>query len=193
MHISKQLLHEYVLHNVWLLQKLIKLELHMNTRLGLNFFQNRAELSQQTVNLKHLLLVREETHVHSVVEKDAHCVVRQLIAKAIFVGVVNPLSHPLQTITTISSGKAVRCGKKKSTFRCKDHTFSLLYRMDSVQKCVKCNVSYSPLGMCSRQPLRTLITASATVPVVVSSRPTEKQRDTLHQLAILMSWVRPNR
>lgn len=84
-----------------------------------------------TVNLKHLLLVREETHVCSVVEKDAHCVVRQLIAKAIFVGVVNPLSHPLQAITTISSGKAVRCGKK-GTVKSKDHIFSLHYRMDSV-------------------------------------------------------------
>jgi len=121
--------------------------------------------------------------VHSVVEKDAHCVVRQLIAKAIFVGVVHPLSHPLQTITTISSGKTIGCaGGQKALLDAKITHF--LY---STEWSVKCNLSYSPLGMCSRQPLRTLITASATVPVVVSSRPTERQRDTLHQLAILMS------
>lgn len=81
-----------------------------------------AELSNQAVNLKHLLLVREETHVRSIVEKDAHRVIRQLITEAIFVGIVHPLSHPLQTITTVSSRKAVSCGKK-SSIRCKDFAF----------------------------------------------------------------------
>lgn len=84
--------------------------------------KNAAELSNQAVNVKHLLLVREETHVRSIVEKDAHSVIRQLITKAIFVGIVHPLSHPLQAITTVSSRQAVSCGKK-SAFRCKDFTF----------------------------------------------------------------------
>jgi len=38
MHIGKHLLHEYVLHNICLLQKLIKLVLNMNTCLGLLIF-----------------------------------------------------------------------------------------------------------------------------------------------------------
>lgn len=33
----------------------------------------------------------------AVVEKDSDCVVRQLVTKAILVGVVHPFSHPLET------------------------------------------------------------------------------------------------
>jgi len=34
--------------------------------------------------------------VCAVVEENSHCVVRQLVAEAVLVGVVHPLRHPLQ-------------------------------------------------------------------------------------------------
>jgi len=45
MHIGKHLLHEYVLHNICLLQKLIKLVLHMNTWVCLFFYLSGSELA----------------------------------------------------------------------------------------------------------------------------------------------------
>lgn len=44
----------------------------------------------------HVLLIRQQAHMGAVVEKDTDCVVRQLVTKAILVGVVHPFSHPLE-------------------------------------------------------------------------------------------------
>jgi hypothetical protein len=45
---------------------------------------------------EYVLLVCEEAHVCPVVEQNSHYVVGELVAKAILVGVVHPLSDPLQ-------------------------------------------------------------------------------------------------
>lgn len=46
---------------------------------------------------KCILSVRQEAHVSAIVEENSHGVIRQLVAKAILVGVVHPFSHPLKT------------------------------------------------------------------------------------------------
>lgn len=43
-----------------------------------------------------VLFVRQKAHVSAVVEENANCVIRQLVAEAVLVGIVHPLRHPLE-------------------------------------------------------------------------------------------------
>lgn len=55
--------------------------------------QYRAEHCESANDV---LSVWEEAHVSAIVEENSHGVIRQLVAKAVLVGVVHPFSHPLK-------------------------------------------------------------------------------------------------
>lgn len=52
-------------------------------------------------------LICQQTHVRAIVEEDSHGVVRQLVAKAVLVGVVHPFGHPLEAAAQILFGKGI--------------------------------------------------------------------------------------
>lgn len=45
--------------------------------------------------------------MRAIVEEDSHGVVRQLVAKAVLVGVVHPFGHPLEAAAQILFGKGI--------------------------------------------------------------------------------------
>lgn len=50
----------------------------------------------------------------AVIEENPHGVIRQLVAKAVLVGVVHPFSHPLKTAAAGGQRSVVCCEKKKN-------------------------------------------------------------------------------
>lgn len=56
-----------------------------------------------------VLSVWQEAHVGAVVEENSHGVIRQLVAKAVLVGVVHPFSHPLKAAAARVLRNVVRC------------------------------------------------------------------------------------
>lgn len=62
---------------------------------------------------KNIPLVSKKTHMRPIVEQDTHCVVRELVAESILVGVVHPLGHPTKTAAIGSFGDAISYQHKR--------------------------------------------------------------------------------
>lgn len=66
----------------------------------------------------------------AVVEKDSDCVVRQLVTKAILVGVVHPFSHPLETAVQAFFWNVIGC---KNKINIKNLELNLAHLWDNVK------------------------------------------------------------
>lgn len=62
-----------------------------------------------------VLSVWQQAHVSAVVKEDSHCVIRQLVAEAVLVGVVHPFSHPLKVASVGALRHVVGCGTKRTS------------------------------------------------------------------------------
>lgn len=80
--------------------------------------------------LGYLLLIRQQAHMGAIVEKNTDCVVRQLVTKSIFVGVVHPFSHPLKTAVQAFFWNVISCNDKKNT---KNQEWTPVYLWDNAK------------------------------------------------------------